>query len=213
MLENAELIDISPLISPKIAVFPGDTPFSRELLMNCQEGEDHLTLSSIKTTVHLGAHTDAPNHYHKKGESIDQRELSFYLGKAQVIEVHIEKGTRIVPKDLNVEIKAPRVLFKTSSFPDPNKWRDDFNALSRELILFLKEKGVILVGIDTPSVDLSTDKNLESHLTIYENNMAILEGIVLDKVEDGIYQLISLPLKLKEADASPVRAVLLKERL
>jgi arylformamidase len=74
----------------------------------------------------------------------------------------------------------------------------------------LSSKNVILVGIDTPSIDPSEDQVLESHHAVYENNMAILEGIVLDDVNEGIYQLIALPLKIAGADASPVRAVLLK---
>jgi arylformamidase len=64
------------------------------------------------------------------------------------------------------------------------------------------------VGIDTPSVDLADDKQLFVHHAIYEYDMAILEGIVLDQVIDGLYELIALPLKIKNGDASPVRAIL-----
>ena len=70
-----EYIDISPLITPKIAVFPGDTEFSREILLDFKKGHN-LLLSTIKSTVHLGAHTDAPNHYHSDGEDISQRDLN-----------------------------------------------------------------------------------------------------------------------------------------
>ena len=211
-MSNLKIFDISPEISPSIAVFPGDTQFSRSELMSTKKGE-HLTLSSINTTVHLGAHTDAPNHYHKDGVGIASRDLSLYIGDCQVIEVNLEKNTRITPNDFKSEITAPRVLFKTNSFPDPNKWNSEFNALSSELVTFLAEKKVRLIGIDTPSVDLADDKELESHLAIYKNDMAILEGIVLTDIEPGNYKLIAPPLKIKEADASPVRAVLIQGNL
>jgi arylformamidase len=205
------IIDISPVISEKLAVFPGDVPFKREMTMNFDQGH-HLGLSSIQGTVHLGAHTDAPNHYHKDGSGIEKRNLELYYGECQVIEVNIPRGQRILPKDIEaVEIKAPRILFKTGSFPDPNIWNEDFNSLSPELVEELSQKGVVLVGLDTPSVDPSTEKNLTSHLKIYELDMAILEGVILDHVEEGLYKLIALPLNIKDCDASPVRAVLIKE--
>ncbi len=208
-INERQIIDISPVISEKTAVFPGDTPFSHDFLMQINQG-DNLDLSTIKTTVHIGAHTDAPSHYHEKGISIAERDLSYYVGACQVIEVSLPPSERIRPKHLTQDIKAPRVLFKTKSFPNPNQWNNDFVALSAELVEFLALKKVILVGIDTPSVDLAEDKLLESHKTIYKHNMAILEGIVLDDVTSGDYDLICLPLKIAKADASPVRAVLLK---
>lgn len=208
-LENKILYDISPLISPKTAVFPGDTPFEQEFLLKIEAG-NNIDLSTIRTTVHIGAHTDAPNHYHGSGDSIEKRDLKYYLGAAQVIEVKCEKGSRIHKKDLTQNINAPRVLFKTGSFPDPDQWNSDFVSLSAELIEYLASQKVILVGIDTPSVDPSADEKLESHSALFKLNMAVLEGIVLTAVEPGLYDLICLPLKISGADASPVRAVLLK---
>ncbi|MEK6772860.1 MAG: cyclase family protein [Bdellovibrionota bacterium] len=209
-LEWSEIIDISPMVSKKIAVYPGDKPFEENFLLEMSKG-DNFTLSSIHTTVHLGAHTDAPNHYHPEGESIEKRDLSLYMGAVQVIQVDLGPGERIKPEHLKGKnISAPRVLFKTLSFPDPNKWNSDFVALSPELIDFLSQKKVKLVGLDTPSVDLSDDKELLTHHRIYEKNMAILEGVVLNHVSEGIYHLIALPLKIEGADATPVRAVLLR---
>lgn len=203
-----EIIDITPTINSRIAVFPGDTPFSEEFLMSTDHGQ-HLTLSKITTTVHLGAHTDAPNHYAPRSESIETRSLEFYLGKAQVINLSLPRGARIKVDDIkNIKIKAPRILFKTQSFPNPYEWNEDFNSLSAELVNYLHGQKVILVGIDTPSIDPATDKTLESHLAVHSHDMAILEGIVLDDVKEGIYELIALPLKIEGADATPVRAIL-----
>jgi arylformamidase len=205
-----EIFDITPTINAQMAVFPGDTPFSEEFLMNTNQG-DSLTVSKINTTVHLGAHTDAPNHYAAHSESIETRSLHYYLGPAQVIDIVLPRGSRIGISDLkSVQIKAPRVLFRTTSYPDPYQWNGDFNALSSELVHYLHSQKVILVGIDTPSVDLADDKVLESHTAIHGHNMAILEGIVLKGVPEGVYELIALPLKIEGADASPVRAILRK---
>jgi arylformamidase len=208
MFDDVKVFDISPEVSEGIAVFPGDTPYRRKVALDFSKG-DNLVLSAIETTVHAGAHTDAPNHYHERGTGIETRDLSFYMGECQVVSVKIPRGERIQPKDLvDVKIKARRVLFKTGSFPDPNQWSGDFNSLSPQLIELLAGKGVVLVGIDTPSIDPEQDKALESHQAIYKKDLAILEGLVLDQVPDGLYTLIALPLKLKGADASPVRAVL-----
>lgn len=176
--------------------------------MRTDEGKN-ITLSRITTTVHLGAHTDAPNHYAVKSPGIEARALDFYLGPAQVIEVHLPRGQRIKIQDLKKKkVEAPRVLFKTKSFPNPHQWNGDFNSLSAELVDFLAEQEVRLVGIDTPSIDLADDQILESHTRVHFHDMAILEGIVLDQVPEGVYELIALPLKIEGADASPVRAIL-----
>ena len=206
--EISEVYDISPEISSHMAVFPGDRAFERCVTLDLTRG-DNLTLSEITTTVHIGAHTDAPNHYHRDGAGIETRALRYYLGPCQVASVKLPAGKRIVPADVaTVKINAKRVLFKTQSFPDPNRWNEDFNSLSADLVDALASKGVILVGIDTPSIDPADDKVLEAHQAVFRNNMAILEGIVLDQVPDGDYDLAALPLKIKNADASPVRAVL-----
>ena len=204
-----KIIDISPEISSELAVWPEDTPFSREVFMDTDQG-DHLGLSKIQSTLHLGAHTDAPNHYAPKSPGISQRSLNYYFGPCQVIDTTTSKGERIKVGDLkDKKIQAPGVLFKTNSFPNPNQWNSDFCSLSVELVDYLAENFVILVGIDTPSVDPFESKKLEAHSKIHSHNMAILEGVVLKDVEAGLYQLSALPLKIKGGDASPVRAVLL----
>jgi len=206
-----QLIDISPLINEKLAVFPGDTPFSRKHLLKCAAG-NNIDLSTITTTVHLGAHADAPSHYHKDGVGISARDLSIYYGGCQIIKISKKPNERIYPEDIkNIKITEERILFRTDSFNDPYTWKNDFNALSGELINYLSEKNVKLVGIDTPSIDPAEEKVLSSHLAVYENDMAILEGIILTDIAEGKYLLSAFPLKIEGADASPVRAVLIKE--
>lgn len=201
--------DISPVITKELAVFPGDVAFRRDVSMAFPK--DHLTLSSVTTTLHLGAHADSSSHYHASGKGVEARPLERYLGRCQVIEVKLPRGARILPAHFSDPVSAPRVLFKTLSFPDPNFWNDDFNSLSPELIHFLADKGVQLVGLDTPSVDPCDSKQLESHQALFARDLAVLEGLILKHVSPGLYSLIALPLPLKDADASPVRAILLEE--
>ena len=233
------IYDITPPITPKLVVWPGDTPLSREVLNDMARG-DNITLSTLRATTHLGAHADGPNHYGKDAPAIDERSLDYYLGRCQVIRVDVPRATRITPEMLPPKVSRevpavggsdlasraaasaqgsgapgehtihlqPRVLFVTGTFPDPENWNRDFAALSVELVDFLHERGVITVGIDTPSVDLFESKDLPAHKAILRCSMSILEGLVLKDVPEGTYELIALPLPLVGFDASPVRAIL-----
>ena len=201
------IYDITPPITTALAVWPGDTPPSREVLLDMARG-DILTLSTLRATVHLGAHADAPSHYGRDAPSIEARPLDRYLGSCRVVHVEAAPGTRVstaqVPRDLETE----RVLIATGTYPDPEAWNKDFAALEPALVDALHQHGVRLVGVDTPSVDLFTSKDLPAHKRFLAHDMAILEGLVLRDVPEGFYELIALPLPLVGFDASPVRAIL-----
>jgi arylformamidase len=204
------LYDISPPISERLAVWPGDTAATREVLCDLAKG-DAITLSSLRATVHLGAHADAPSHYGRGAPAIDQRPMDLYIGACRVVRVPVPRDGLITPLLLGGRISAaptPRVLFATGTFPDPNHFNEDFAALSPELIDNLHSHGVRLVGIDTPSVDPYASKDLPAHNACLKHDLAILEGLVLEGVPEGVYELIALPLRLVGFDASPVRAVL-----
>lgn len=201
------IYDITPRITESLKVWPGDTPPSREVLCDMKKGAN-ITLSTLHATVHLGAHVDGPNHYGVDAPSIEQRSLDLYLGKCQVIRVDVARHERISAKHVAQNIGAERVLLATGTYPDPYAFHEDFAALSVDLIDYLAERGVRLVGIDTPSVDLFDSKDLPAHKAILGHDMAILEGVVLSDVPEGFYELIALPLPLVGFDASPVRAIL-----
>ena len=199
--------DITPPITAALKVWPGDTPPTRELLLDMKLGAN-ITLSTLHATVHLGAHADGPNHYGRDAPGIDARPLDVYLGPCQVIDVRVGRASRISVADLAVSVQAERVLFRTGTFPDPTLFNDDFAALEPDLVHRLGDLGVRLVGIDTPSVDLFDSKDLPAHRAFLDRDMAILEGLALAGVPEGLYELIALPLRLVGFDASPVRAVL-----
>lgn len=219
------IYDITPRITADLGVWPDDTPPSREVLLDMKQGAN-ITLSTLRTTVHLGAHADAPSHYGRDAASIESRSLEAYLGRCQVIHVSVARGTRVGidhlysatgrngassaarSDDRLVHIVAPRILLRTDTFPDPCRWNHDFAGLEPELIDVLHDRGVMLIGIDTPSVDLMSSRDLPAHRRFLAHDMAILEGLVLRHVPQGVYELIALPLPLVGFDASPVRAIL-----
>ena len=203
-----QIIDITPALHPGIGVWPGDSPLERQVLADLSQG-DNLTLSTLHSTVHLGAHADAPNHTVPGRPSIADVDLAPYLGPCQVVHVDVGHDEGIGVVHLTGPVTAPRVLFHTGTYPDPDTFTTDFAALSPELIAHLAGQGVVLIGIDTPSVDLFASKDLPSHATLVQFGLRWLEGLVLDHVEPGTYELVALPLRLVGFDASPVRAVLL----
>jgi arylformamidase len=216
------IYDISPVISTRMNVWPGDTPVSREMVCDMAKGAN-ITLSAVRVTLHLGAHADGPNHYSHPAPGVGERSLAYFLGPCQVIDAPVKPGTRVRPEDLMLpkgRIEAPRVLIRTGTFPDFEAWNQDFAGLSPDLIEFLAaadvnagdasvaSRGVVTIGVDTPSVDLQESKDLPAHKAIARRDMQILEGLALKAVPAGVYELIALPLRMVGWDASPVRAVL-----
>lgn len=217
------LIDLSPTLSPRTAVWPGDTPLSRRVMLELAKG-DPVNLSSITTTLHLGSHADGPNHYHAAGPSIADMPLHHYIGPAVVVEATPPPGTapsaRVTAAHLRGGLDAvtrPRVLLRLLHNPAAAPAADDhaalwptgFPGLDPALIHALADRGVITIGVDTPSVDTQDSKDLPAHAACAARNIAILEGLRLDRVVIlGDYELLAQPLKLEGADASPIRAVL-----
>ena len=203
------LYDITPRITPSLPVWPGDTPASREVLMDLAKG-DTVTLSTLRATVHLGAHADGPNHYARDGRDVASQPLERYIGPCQVVRVEVGRGERVgighLPRGVNITEK--RVLFCTDTFDFGAGFTKDFAGLSPELIDMLGARRVATIGVDTPSVDLFDSKDLPAHAACHRNDIAILEGLLLRDVPPGVYELIAPPLALAGFDGSPVRAVL-----
>ena len=199
--------DISPAIATGIPVWPGDSEYSAETTWQIADGCP-VKVSKITISTHTGAHCDAPSHYDADGKSIDEVDLHTYIGACRVI--HCIGANQVEPHHISAQLAGtpPRVLLRTYQTAPQMRWDNSFPTVHPATIDVLAQHGVRLIGIDSPSLDPQESKTLDCHLTVKKHQMAILEGIVLDDIAAGDYELIALPLKLAGLDASPVRAIL-----
>jgi arylformamidase len=220
--DPVKIYDLSPAVDAGLPVWPGDTPYSARWTWRLADG-DTVNLSAVETTPHLGSHADAPIHTEPGGAGIGEMPLLPYLGPCRVVEVPRDADGApprfVEPRHLvdaagePVDPAAPpRLLFKTvlkpASVADRSVFPERFTALSPELAEVLVAAGTLLVGLDAPSVDPFDSTGLPVHHILAGGGVANLEGLVLDAVPPGLYELIALPLRLAGLDASPVRAVL-----
>lgn len=202
------LWDISPPVHAGSPVFPGDAPFGLQWAARLGPGCP-VNLSTLTLSPHTGAHADAPLHYGDEGVAIGAVPLLPYLGRCRVIHAvgcgplvqwaHIAHAVQELP---------PRVLVRTYAQAPVDRWDPDLPAYAPDTIERLADLGVLLVGIDSASIDPASSKTLDSHQAVRRRDLRVLENLVLDGVPEGDYELIALPLKLTTACASPVRAVL-----
>jgi arylformamidase len=201
------LWDISPAVSAASPVFPGDTPYAQAWAARIGPGCP-VNVSTLTLSPHTGAHADAPLHYDAEGAPIGAVELAPYLGRCRVIHA-IDCGPLVDWTHLQHAVAnlPPRVLVRTYA-RQPTGWDPRLAAFAAQSVERLADLGVVLIGIDTASIDPADSKTLPSHQVIRRRGLRVLENLWLDKVPEGDYELIALPLKLMTADASPVRAVL-----
>lgn len=203
----AQIWDISQAVAPGIPVWPGDTAYGEALNWAIGPGCP-VNVSTITMSPHTGSHADAPWHYDPEGARIGAVDLAPYLGPCRVIHV-MGCGPLVEPEHVAARLDdaPPRVLFRTYE-RSPSAWDSDFTALAPATIEMVADRGGLLVGLDTPSIDPEQSKSLDAHMTVRRRRLAILESLVLDQVPEGDYELIALPLKFTNLDASPVRAIL-----
>ncbi len=212
-IQNPKLImriyDISQPLNEKIAVWPGDQKFRLKWTMRIQEG-DSCNVSAVTMSVHTGTHLDAPFHFDEEGCDVGNVPLQCCMGPARVAEVPpCEKSiSAAYLKSLDWR-DVERVLFRTRKDGCSDQaFSRDYTCLSEDGAEYIAGRGLRLVGVDAPSVDLYSSKTLLCHKILNKKGVAILEGADLSGVPAGDYELICLPLKFSGLDGSPVRAVL-----
>jgi arylformamidase len=206
------IIDISQPVGTTTAVWPGDQPCEIDWTMRRARG-DSVNVAALTLSAHTGTHVDGPFHFEDEGGRPADLELDAFLGSALVIDANgaAEIGEdRVQGVDLGREA---RILFRTRDRIDSSRFPGSFAAITPGLARRLGEAGARLVGTDSPSVDPVDSKTLEAHRILAGSGVAILENLVLADVEPGRYTLVALPLRLVDADSSPVRAVLIEGTL
>lgn len=205
-----ELYDISQTLSEGIAVWPGDPEFRQQWISRLGEGKES-NVSAVYMGIHTGTHLDASLHLDDTGEDIASAAIDRFVGMARVLDVCPERCIHAADLSKFDWQGVRRVLFKTSSCRLSEETLEQryifFHADAAE---FIVQKRIVLVGIDTPSVDAWNNPDLPVHRILLGRHVSILEGVCLDRVPPGDYELICLPLKLAGFDGSPVRAILRK---
>ncbi|MER2261115.1 MAG: arylformamidase [Psychrobacillus sp.] len=200
-------IDITQPLTNEIATWPGDLPFNFKVA-HTKEQTGSVNIGQITASVHTGTHADAPFHFNSSADTIDQLDVNNYIGNAKVIDV---TGMDLIGREeletFNLE-GVKRLLLKTKKVTNVQQFPNSIPLLRRNIGEFLQEKGIFLLGLDIPSVDDITSKELPIHHTLYQHGVSIVENLYLQDVSAGEYEMIALPLKIIGADGSPVRAVL-----
>lgn len=201
--------DISQPIGSRTATWPGDRPVEVDWTLRMEAG-DSVNVAALMTSVHAGTHADGFLHVTRNGETAARMPLDAYLGRCTVVDV---TGRSEVTSDAVSHLDlsdVQRILFRTRADADETVFPQPFAHIAAGLARQLADAGLRLVGTDAPSIDPVDSKTLEAHHAFVAGRVAILENVVLTDVEPGVYTLIALPLRLVEADSSPVRAVLIE---
>jgi arylformamidase len=202
-------IDISQRLDNQIPVWPGDTPFSYKVSWS-KEDSGSVNVGEVTMSVHTGTHIDAPFHFDNNGKRVIDLDIELYIGPARV--VHLPNLSSIGVKELaGVDLdEVTRLLIRTDAWADRGRFPESIPPIEPDLAEYLAGYGVRLLGLDLPSVDELDSKELLAHHELCRYGIHILEGLVLDAIDPGDYELAALPLPLVEADGSPVRAVIRK---
>lgn len=207
--------DISVPISPEVPVWPGDPKVVLEQIRAISNG-DLSTNSRLACSVHTGTHVDAPAHFIDSGATVEQLPLEVLIGNTIVID--IPDDDIITPEIIeahSLPAETERLLLKTKNsalWDDPaHPFNTDFVALSAECARWIVQRGIKLVGIDYLSIQMFRDAEPLTHRILLEAGVIILEGLNLQGIDPGVYQLICLPLKLAGSEGAPARAILIEK--
>ena len=205
----SQWIDLSIAVDENIPSFNDVSPFSRIIRKSVDKG-DGYNESWLDIGCHSATHVDAPYHFNNNGKRIHQLDLDLLMGECYVVEIF--NKSIITYNDLcglNIPEGTKRLIIKTDNTTigfEP-KFRKDFVGLDVSAVKFFDERGILLVGTDYLAIS-KYDQAAAVHTAFFENNERIaLEALYLNDVCEGKYELICLPIKLKDADGAPARVV------
>jgi arylformamidase len=203
-----KIYDVSVPISSEMPVYPGDPGIKIELRESIAKGSV-CNVSSISLGSHTGTHIDPPYHFIESGIKVDQIPLNLLIGRTHVVETTSAKIDKSILKEIDLS-NTIRLIFKTrnSYIWSSNKFVEDYVYLTPDAAEILVESGIKLVGIDYLSIEQYGSTNYQTHKTLLGNGVVIVEGLNLAEVDPGDYEMICLPLKIKDADGAPARVIL-----
>lgn len=207
-----KIYDITVPFSTNLPVYPGDPAVQIKQVSSLESG-DICTVSHLSFSSHTGTHVDPPSHFVAGAMTLDQLPLEVLIGTARVVDTgNIPAIDRATIELANLD-GVERVLFKTrnsqtwkrASFSEFNQ---EFVYLETDAAELLVETGIKLVGIDYLSIEKFNFVEPATHWALLRNNIVIVEGLDLSEVEEGEYELICLPMKIKDGDGGPARVIL-----
>lgn len=202
-------LDISIPMGSRTPEWPGDRPFSCGWTMTLAGGGS-VNLSAITTSPHVGTHADAPLHVYDGWPASHELPLGAFAGRAFVCSVDPSIDT-VQPEDLrSLPSRGPveRLLLRTQCSVAGGSFPKRWPVMSVEAVRILLERGLVLLGVDTPSLDGLDSKTLDVHKVLFNGGAYNLENLDLRSIADGEYELVAYPLLLADLDAAPVRAIL-----
>ena len=206
------IYDITVPFSTNLPVYPGDPAVQINQVSSLAAG-DVCTVSHLSFSSHTGTHVDPPSHFVEGAMTLDQLSLETLIGKARVVDTgEISAIDCITIRQANLS-GVERILFKTRN---SRTWKEksfsefdqNFVYLETDAAELLVEMGIKLVGIDYLSIEKFNFVEPTTHWALLKNNVVIVEGLDLSEVEDGEYELICLPMKIKDGDGGPARVIL-----
>lgn len=205
----SKIFDITKPLHPEIAVWPGSPPFVQKTEKTFQQHS--VNESSISMNSHTGTHCDAPYHFINDGKKLKDLPIERFIGQTLVLNKKdnetIEESLYRARKPKN---RVKKLIIKTAIEHNDVEFNRNFPAITPNDANFLVREGIELVGIDNPSIQKFNSEDNETHKILLKDNIIILEGLNLSHVDEGIYDLYALPLKIPDAEAAPVRAILIK---
>ena len=210
-----KIIDLTLTVSDKIPTFPGSPQPNLIPWENIKE--DGYNLELLFLSSHTGTHMDAPYHFLEKGAKIHEISLKKLVSEAALIQSRKGSGESITKTDIQKFEKKSGKIDGFSSVIFQTGWQRNLQkkyyftknpGLSVSAAKYLASKKISLVGIDSPSIDLGKDDKFSVHQIFAKKGILIVENLVnLDKIKSSKFHLVVLPLKLKNATGSPVRAI------
>ena len=212
---DVKKLDLTLTISPNIPTFPGSP--SPQFLSWSTIKDDLYNLELLFLSSHTGTHLDAPYHFTEKGKKIHQISLNRLMGKSLLIKIKKGRNQAITKNDLIKFEQKHGIIQNYSSVTFFTDWQKNLEknffftenpGLSVSAAKYLASKKINLVGIDSPSIDLGTETSFSVHKILAQNDILIVENLAnLGKISKLEFEYIIMPLKLKDATGSPVRAV------
>ena len=201
--------DITMPLTPQIVVYPGDPPFRIDELMRISDG-DICNLSFLSMASHTGTHIDVPRHFFEEGLTVDQIPPDYFIGKARVCEILAQSMITVTDLQERLIQKGEIILLKTqnSHLITSSEFQTHYTYLTTDAIQYLADRQIKVLGFDYLSVDSYQNNNYQGHKILLSNNIFIIEGLNLSAIKPGEYEMIGLPLNIKNGNGSPIRVLL-----